>query len=90
MDTEDLLKERGAEYGEAWLITGTVVKQLQEMGVLDRVIRSELFYNWITILCKLVRLLRSPRHLDSWRDIAGYAQLVVNHIETQEKGKHKS
>lgn len=78
MNTQELLAERGATYGDAWLVTGIIVELLRQRRLLDRIISSSYFYNWITILCKLVRLLATPNHLDSWRDIIGYAQLIVD------------
>ena len=45
----------------------------------------EVYYNWVIILNKLTRLLADPLNIDSWKDIAGYASLVVNYLE--EKGK---
>lgn len=84
VDIDRTLAERKEQYGEAWLVTGQVVNFLDSTASLDRIIVSGLFYNWITILCKLIRLMASPNHYDSWRDIAGYAQLVMDKLAAKE------
>jgi hypothetical protein len=80
MTTEELLRERGEVYGEAWLLTGEVVRYLGHDRLL-KLVNSGHLYNWVTILCKLVRLLHSPNHLDSWEDVAGYARLSADHVK---------
>jgi len=42
-------------------------------------------YNWIQMLGKLCRILFSPNKIDHWRDIAGYAELVVREMEGPSK-----
>ena len=39
------------------------------------------------ICSKMARIKFNPNHKDSWVDIAGYAQLVVDHIEKDEHNK---
>jgi len=40
------------------------------------------------IAAKISRLVTgNPLHEDSWQDIAGYAELVVRHIEEKESGE---
>jgi len=80
-DVNKLIKERDAQYGGAWIHTGRMmwpvsdrVNQLLEAA-------PEVYYNWVIILNKLVRLLADPWNRDTWQDIAGYATLVVNHID---------
>ena len=82
---EELLLEREQTYGEAWSITGGVVSFLEHRceGCLYQIITSGYFYAWIIILCKLIRLLTTPTHADSWKDIEGYAHLVCEHISCQ-------
>lgn len=80
----DLLAERGATYGEAWAMTGKILAPLAvELARLHKAF-PEAWYPWIMIVCKLFRILTSPKHLDSWNDIAGYARLVVEHLEKEE------
>jgi hypothetical protein len=41
----------------------------------------ELLVAWMMILNKLMRLLFTPYSEDNWKDIAGYAQLVLRFME---------
>lgn len=84
-DVSKTLVERGAAYGDAWWLTGFVVAELQTHT--KPIMLSCYMLNWITILCKLMRLLKTPNHLDSWVDIAGYAQLVVTHLSSASQPK---
>jgi hypothetical protein len=87
VNIDDVLAERGKDYNDAWLATGELLSPYMADGRLDEIIHSGYFYAWITILCKLVRALASPRKLDNWVDIVGYAQLVVDHLETGQRGR---
>ena len=78
---ESLLLERGSEYGMAWRDTGLMIAPVMGRFVDFCYKEPGMIYNWITILCKLVRILASPCKMDSWRDIAGYAMLVVKELE---------
>jgi hypothetical protein len=81
--TQELLRERNA-YANAWSITGKVMAPLfPSLSALGRTF-PEAWYPWIMILNKLIRILGTPKHLDSWRDIVGYAQLVVDHLTKKE------
>ena len=41
------------------------------------------------IVNKLSRLAVSPTHVDSWRDIAGYASLIADTLEREEQNADK-
>lgn len=58
------------EYGDAISRTNHV---LEEVNIIP-LQKSGLFFQWIMILNKLMRLIHNPRHLDSWLDIASYAE----------------
>lgn len=78
-----VMEERNQEYQDAWASTGTMI---QSSGLSGDVLRllvgyPRFFFCWVMILNKLIRILGTPNKLDSWVDIAGYAQLVVNDIE---------
>lgn len=83
-EIHELLQERGTVYGEAWKLTGLV------MGLLEREfdaflhLRPEYAYNWVAILCKLIRALQTPGDPDHWKDIIGYATLILHNIEDHE------
>lgn len=73
----ETLEERGKAYGEAWKLTGMV---LAEFPVTDKLTSSSYLFNWIMVLNKLHRLLEAPDDPDGWKDVAGYAQLVLADI----------
>ena len=86
MEVNDILKERGGRYGSYRCVA-------QTSQMLKDVIRSS--YNvrnnsleWYQqesldlISNKLARILNGdPNYRDSWVDIAGYAQLVVDELD---------
>ena len=79
-EAEKVIKERGKLYGPTWHLTSKIVTLLHVMGYMDTILLDDVvFHNWFMILGKLMRLLKSPRHIDSWVDIAGYAQLVIDY-----------
>lgn len=84
---DNILKERGANYGE-FSDFASLCQQLKELTrsinehpalrTLSYVEREALDM----ILHKLVRILNgNANYLDSWVDIAGYATLVIQHLE---------
>lgn len=85
---DDVLQTRGTEYGQAWDVTGELVDHEYVLTGLVRLVRAfpQAWYPWVMILNKLVRILTSPRKLDHWVDIAGYATLVVNHLKGETHG----
>ena len=88
---DELLAERGQQYADACILTGEVVRFItssrNSLDVFERLILTGYFYNWITILCKLLRAISSPTNPDHWRDISGYALLVAEHLETGSRGR---
>lgn len=86
-EVDELVAGRNTQYAEAWRKTGVVAQPVYaEVGALHSMF-PELWYNWIIILNKLLRILGDPRNLDSWRDIAGYATLVVDYLEKEAKNE---
>lgn len=86
----DLIDSRNKTYGEAWRVTGEVMSEmaLSSHAVFDNVLHSTpFFYNWVIIQNKLHRVLADPSNIDTWKDIAGYAQLVVDYIEGEKGSK---
>lgn len=74
-----LVEERNKAYGEAWKATslwiGENVDRLAATG--------DLAFPLIMIHNKLTRALASPGHLDHYRDIQGYAQLILDHLKSE-------
>lgn len=88
MDTEKLLADRGNEYGEAWYLTARILMWFRSRGHMRMMDTSPLQFAWVIILCKLIRLLRTPDHADSWNDIAGYATLASNRLAARSSDVH--
>lgn len=87
---EGLLQQRGAEYSDAWILTTEVVEVITRTHpnlIKSLVNDGPYLLSWITILCKLIRAVTTPTKADHWRDIAGYATLVADHIETGSRGR---
>lgn len=83
---KDLIEQRDDQYGSAWIECTHLIGAIPK-GVWHRFqsIAPQYLYAWIIILNKMYRILVDPYHKDSWRDIAGYATLVLNDLEAQEK-----
>ena len=79
--TDDVLKQRGAIYGdffegitcEAQLLSILENRYLKQHGT---TMPRHYYLYFSKIAMKLSRLSISPDHIDSWTDIAGYARLV--------------
>ena len=85
---KDLIEERDAEYGSAWIVCTFLIEAV------PRVLWNEFqrkglrfFYLWIIILNKLCRILKDPYNKDSWIDIAGYAMLAHDYIESEKPSR---
>ena len=77
----NVLDGRTEVYGESWQKVGQMAKPVVQELMLMLMTFPEGWLPWIQILHKLCRLLGTPRHVDSWKDIVGYATLVVGHLE---------
>lgn len=82
-DIHSLLKEREVSHGrfahnaDAWDGLCTLFNH-HCVGLLST--RQQLALSLIFL--KLARISQNPDNADNWRDIAGYAQLIVNDLET--------
>jgi hypothetical protein len=69
-DTDALVAERGAVYGDPKDDFARVAHMAEVLkDCPDPLARHSLYM----ILVKVSRLIHSPDHVDSWRDISGYA-----------------
>jgi hypothetical protein len=75
--TEELLEARQAEYGD-FAVTADSFRGL--LHALGRALDGPDAYPLVMIAAKLARLMGNPAHVDSWRDIAGYAELMVREL----------
>lgn len=76
---QNIESERDGTYGESWKWTSEMLKQLWPNMI--PLVMSGYFHPWYMIFAKLMRLMKSPTHVDTWQDIIGYAHLVVNDIK---------
>lgn len=81
---EDTLKERGEKYGnwkEQAGVTHFIVRGLNFYGDLDEMAPYQ-EQALRQIAHKLARIVHGDsNYIDSWKDVAGYALLVVQHLE---------
>jgi hypothetical protein len=89
MTQQNISTERDRDYGTAWKLTSTVMQLVWSVAV-TRLASTPYWHLWYMILVKLIRLLYIPRHLDSWIDIVGYAQLAVDDLEKGVKNETES
>ena len=90
MDTANVIQDRHDTYGD-YRKQAQVSQTLQAVLAkeLDRKNISSYQLESLTMICvKLSRIVcGNPYHKDSWRDIAGYAELVVKELRRDyEKG----
>jgi hypothetical protein len=81
---EELVDERGHDYGRAWFLESQFIKMMTEYHTNDvelPILYSDYSGPWGDVVKKLMRLAWSPEHVDSWADIEGYARLARRHIE---------
>ena len=74
----NVIAERSKDYGDAWYRAGMSALYAQGLPIW----RSPYIHNWMVVMSKLWRVAWSPNHKDSWIDIAGYATLVANHLDS--------
>lgn len=82
MDPKKLVEQRQATHGDTWKLMGHVINLLLPQ-IIDMIQASPKYaWAWFMIASKLVRALFSPATIEHWQDIQGYAQLVLNDLET--------
>lgn len=81
-DINDVLKEREGAYGN--FNTQALIAQRLKSIIHESELSPGQREALEMIVVKVSRILNGdPNHIDSWRDIAGYAQLVVNKLEEE-------
>lgn len=81
MDINQLLKERGEHYGDTHYLVGIIIGVLREPFIKLVLNEPELIYDWTQMMGKLVRIVFSPKKLDHYDDLIGYATLAKGTIE---------
>ena len=80
-DVRDLLKEREVDYGDSWKVAGKIMALMYIYNYSPE--GGELGKFWhpiLMIVVKLCRALVNPTKRDHWKDIQGYAQLVLDDL----------
>lgn len=88
MTTEQILQERGNDYGEYHRIAKFTNKSLEELLSLSKPSDPVFIESAHMILQKLARAFNGNVYKkDTWDDIAGYAKLASQHIDGFELGQ---
>lgn len=93
----DILKERGKSYGDfqtqanlCQVLTGTVYQHFAKLHPPEQRLPNYMAEAIHMICNKLARIANGdPTHEDSWQDIAGYSQLVVDILQDYEKSEQE-
>lgn len=88
-EIEDTLEERGRIYGDYRgnaILRAMIMASLQKrhMDVHGTPMSPEVVVWLGDIVAKLARIAVTPRHVDSWHDVEGYATLVNIILEENE------
>ena len=81
-DIDNTLAERGARYGE-FATHAEISQALKKVVLAERRPLEPYQREALEMIChKLARIVNGdPNYTDSWRDVAGYASLVVLELE---------
>ena len=88
MNIDQTLSERGTRYGEfaSHAAVSQRLKQMArfELSYRDKILADDQLEALDMIFHKIARIINGdPDYADSWVDIAGYATLVANRLETK-------
>lgn len=85
----ELLEERGKRYGnylKQTNISADIIEAYHRSGKFDRHMDTDQRDALMMIAVKISRILNGdPNHSDNWRDIAGYATLVADRLDGNER-----
>lgn len=86
---DDILKERGQRYGR-FITHAEITQDLKTVAAnampIGHTLAADQQEALDMIFHKIGRIINGdPNYADSWRDIAGYAQLVVNRLEGEDE-----
>lgn len=84
---KEILAERGSTYGDYTdvALTSQSIKDALNKGMTREMLTPSMKESLDMIANKLSRIVNgNPYYLDSWVDIIGYAQLVVNSLEEKQ------
>ena len=94
MDVDKILTERGSRYGDFYtqgLITQDLKRMIRRYANDVGTTMAPDQWETLDMICsKISRIVNGdPDYDDSWVDIAGYAQLIVNRLK-EDQGKVKT
>ena len=86
MSVDKILNERHATYGTFYGVASIAVHLrnliLDEAFKRNKTLSPDQEEAFVMIASKVARIVNGdPNHVDSWRDIAGYASLVADRLE---------
>jgi hypothetical protein len=81
----EILQQRGDRYGE-YINVATTSQEIKRIiangATIDEVAEDDMRESLHMIANKIARIVNGdPYYKDSWQDIAGYAQLIVNKLD---------
>jgi hypothetical protein len=82
-DPKNLIKARQQTHGDAWKHTGMALMPILPQVFAFMQKHPKYVFSWVLIFNKLLRALVDPTVLDHWKDIQGYAQLIIDDLETK-------
>jgi hypothetical protein len=86
MSVDKILKDRQLTHGDYATKCDTIQYMKHAMRSTDGFyeLQSDQMESLELILTKIGRILHgNPNHIDSWLDIAGYSQLIINRLQSQ-------
>lgn len=84
-EVKKILDERGSRYGDFRDVADTALAIQNEIFIRGRIVDDIHIAAIQMIAMKLSRIANGdPNYVDSWTDIAGYAQLVIDELESRE------
>jgi hypothetical protein len=89
-DIDKVLAERGERYGDFFSGASIAVAlknvMFTAMHQSQRPLEPDMLEAMEQIFSKVARIINGDaKHVDSWRDIGGYAKLIVNRLEAEQR-----
>jgi len=89
-EIKELIEQRAEMYGPSWVMHGECLRPVASLIHGMQLKAAAIVWPWHAIFNKLMRALTSPLRRDTWVDIQGYAQLVIDMIDSLEGGEDKT
>lgn len=81
-EISEMLERKQRAYGQAWKLATAILGNREVFAAFANfvAVTPEYVHNWVIIMSKMMRILTSPENPDHWRDIVGYATLVLDDL----------